>query len=198
MANANEKPTLLSRLMALFNSAGETVTEDELKAELAAATAPHENPNVAKLQSSVEALKGKVRHDNAVAFAKAMVTAGKIMPAELDIVAEQHERNAIDDARYPEVIKFGAPDGEGKFSTQSGTRVEQFETLLKLRPDHKLTAEYLRQAIEEGGMDARVLFNKAATVDPDAPKPMDEARRLELLGMTAVGTQVLDTRKAAK
>lgn len=137
--------------------------------------------------AEVKRLKAELAKSNAARitsdathFAESQIAAHKALPAEREAMIAAFTQAAQDDGQRG-AVTFA----DGKTSS----RVEQLKAMFAARPAHTLTTELITTS------ESGALFNKDTQPrEGDASKPMSQERRAELLGLTAVGREVLKER----
>lgn len=139
---------------------------------------------VARLKAELAKANAARITSDATHFADAQITAHKALPAEREAIIAAFTQAAQDDGQHG-AVTFA----DGKTSS----RVEQFKAMFAARPAHTLTTELI--TTQEGKEGVAFAGNKGEQPrTTDAEKPMTPERKKELLGLTAVGREVLKER----
>ncbi len=141
---------------------------------------PDDSAEVKRLKAELAKSQAERITSDATHFADKQIGDHRALPAERESIIAAFTQAAQDDSAHGVVTFEG-----GK--TQS--RVEQFKAMFAARPAHTLTTELVKT--QAGDAAAFAAANRDKTPAAEADKPMTEERRRELLGLTAVGRDVL-------
>ncbi len=152
--------------------------------------APVEDPEkvqlrlrVAELEELARGAEARGLRQDADAFLRAEVSAGRVVPAEEERLVEVYVQSGLDDAERP----LKAIVGRGEF-----TRLAYFKRGIQARKPHALTKEEIgSEPVLPAG--SRPLANGAEPTDPKAP--MKPERLAEMLAATPQGRPALTTAK---
>jgi hypothetical protein len=113
-------------------------------------------------------------------FAERIIeTKQKAFPAEREALINAYTQAALDDTNYG-VVTFG--------TGAQGTRVGLLEAAYEARPANQLTLEQLQPGIKG------ILFNNTESSQKDPNAPLSREELDKMLGMTALGQQILRER----
>ncbi len=134
---------------------------------------------VAELEELARGSASRGLRQDADAFIRAEVAAGRVVPAEAERLVEVYVQSGLDDAERP----LKAVAGHGEF-----TRLAYFKRGIQARRHHSLMKEEIgSEPVLPAG--ARSLANGAAPPDPKGP--MKPERLAEMLAATPQGRPVL-------